>query len=318
MITEQFKNNNQKNIWYLKYGPSSVDQCILPPRIKDKIVEKVGTSDVPPLMFIGPPGCGKTSTARAIVTQLGGDLLFLRTSKGNGVDMLRTKVQDFASTMSLENKPKFVIFDEADRLTVQAQDDLRGFIDEYAEVCTFIFTANYINRISEALRSRCNTVIFDISKAEIIPLMKEFFQVCKRIMENEGINYKDDQLKTLVARYAPDWRKMLNRLQFNVCNGALVDDDDSSETAFNELFKFIKVKDFKGIRTWVAEHATTDSADVFNALFNNSTKLFTNTSQEIAVTTIAKYYYYATMAVDQQINTTACIAELIATCDIIR
>lgn len=146
-------------LWVEKYRPKTIDQCILPKALKDTFQTIVKNGELPNLMFSGTAGLGKTTVARALCEQLGIDYIIINGSEEGNIDTLRTKIRQFASTVSLQGGYKCVILDEADYLNPQStQPALRGFIEEFADNCRFILTCNFKNRIIEPLQDRKSVV----------------------------------------------------------------------------------------------------------------------------------------------------------------
>ena len=136
---------------FRSYRPHTVEECILPDRIKTVFQEYVNTENIPNLMLTGPAGCGKTTIAKAMCEQLGLNHLFINSSEERGIDMLRTKIKGYASTISLTGGRKVIILDEADYLTTDAQAALRGAIEEFSGNCSFIFTCNFKARLMDEI-----------------------------------------------------------------------------------------------------------------------------------------------------------------------
>ena len=151
-------------LWVEQYRPKSIDECILPKSIKKTFKEFVKNKELPNLLLSGGAGVGKTTVARALCGELDTDYMIINGSEESGIDVLRTKIKSFASTVSLSGGQKVVILDEADYLNPQStQPALRGFIEEFHNNCRFIFTCNFKNRIIEPLHSRCSVIEFKIN-----------------------------------------------------------------------------------------------------------------------------------------------------------
>ena len=137
------------------------------------------------------------------------------------IDTLRTKIKNFASTVSLSVNSKIVILDE-NRLyfeTDSVQPALRNFIEEFSSNCRFIFTCNYKNRIIPALHSRCTVVDFNISPKQKQRLASNFHKRLCDICDSENIKYDDKILVELIIKFFPDFRRCLNEVQrYNVSN----------------------------------------------------------------------------------------------------
>ena len=149
----------EQELWVERYRPKNIDECILPKSLKKTFKEFVKNNDIPNLLLAGGSGVGKTTVARALCDELNTDHMIINGSEESGIDILRTKIKQFASTVSLSGGQKVVILDEADYLNPQStQPALRGFIEEFHRNCRFIFTCNFKNRIIEPLHSRCSVI----------------------------------------------------------------------------------------------------------------------------------------------------------------
>ena len=141
-------------LWVEEYRPRDIESCVLPKSLKSSLQSFVDKETLPNLILSGGPGVGKTTAARAMLEQIGATYMFINGSEESGIDVLRTKIKNFASTVSLEGGKKYLILDEADYLNPQStQPALRGFIEEFHKNCGFILTCNYKNRIIPALQS---------------------------------------------------------------------------------------------------------------------------------------------------------------------
>ena len=149
-------------LWVESYRPKTIDDCILPSRIKDVFQGYVSSGEFPNLILAGPAGVGKTSISKALCDQLGVDMLFVNASLDRGIGDIRTTVAQFASTVSLTGDKKVVLLDEADNLTQDSQKALRALIEEFQNHCRFILTCNYPHNIIDAIHSRCTVFDFHV------------------------------------------------------------------------------------------------------------------------------------------------------------
>ena len=136
-------------LWVEKYRPKTIEECVLPKRMKDTFTSIKETGELQNMLFTGSAGVGKTTVARALCNELELDYIIVNGSEEGNIDTLRTKIKQFASTVSLQGGYKVVILDEADYLNAQStQPALRGFIEEFSQNCRFILTCNFKNRIT--------------------------------------------------------------------------------------------------------------------------------------------------------------------------
>ena len=147
-------------LWVEAYRPRTIDDCILPDNQKQIFKEMLKKNELQNMLFCGTSGVGKTTVAKALCEELETDYMMINASEESGIDVLRTKIKQFASTVSFSGKTKVVILDEADSLNPNStQPALRAFIEEFSNNCRFIFTCNYKNRIIPPLHSRCSTIV---------------------------------------------------------------------------------------------------------------------------------------------------------------
>lgn len=302
-----------------KYRPHKVEDTILPDRIKKVFQEYVNEGDIPNLMLTGPAGCGKTTIAKAMCEQLGLNHLFINSSDERGIDMLRTKIKGYASTVSLTGGRKVIILDEADYLTPEAQAGLRGAIEEFSENCSFIFTCNFKARLIDALHSRCAVVDFGLKGDEKPKMASKMFKRLEQILTTEGITYDKAVLVKLVERYFPDYRRLLNELQRHSTGGNIdagVVSQLDAIRSLGDLIKALKEKDFSAMRKWVVVNSDVDTSRIYRNIYDGLTEFLKSDSIPAAVVTLARYQYQAAFVADQELNLVACLTELMVECEI--
>ena len=174
-----------------KYRPKTINECILPDRLKTPFQEYVNQNNIPNLLLSGGAGVGKTTVAKAMCEEIGCDYMIINGSDENGVDVVRYKITNYASSMSLSGGRKVIIIDEADYLSPNAQAAFRNAIEEFASNCSFIFTCNYKNKLIDPLHSRCAVVDFTLKNNEKTQMAGQFFKRIQSILQSEEIDYDD-------------------------------------------------------------------------------------------------------------------------------
>ena len=308
----------QNLLWVEKYRPKRVQDCVLPSGIKKTFQEMVDNGEVHNLLLSGTAGTGKTTIAKALCDELGCDFMLINCSEDGNIDTLRTKIRNFASTVSLGGGKKIVILDEFDYSNAQStQPALRGFIEEFAANCRFILTCNFKNRIIEPLHSRCTTIEFSIPAKEKPKLAKEFMDRVKGILQDERIKYDEKVVAELIMRYFPDFRKVLNELQRYSVSGEI---DVGilqvlGEIKTKELVGFMKEKNFNEVRKWVVQNLDNDQTRIFRQIYDNLYGYFQPQSIPQAVLILSDYQYKAAFVADPEINLTACLVHLMMECE---
>ena len=304
-------------LWTEKYRPQTVDDCILPDRLKQPFQEYVNQKQIPNLLLAGGAGVGKTTIAKAMCNEIGCDFMVINGSDESGIDTFRTKIKNYASSMSLTGGRKVIIIDEADYLNPNStQPALRNAIEEFASNCSFIFTCNYKNRIIEPLHSRCAVIDFGLKNGEKAKMASAFFKRIQSILQSEKIDAEEKVLAELIKKHFPDFRRVLNELQRysqfgKIDTGILVQIADIS---VDELSKHIVAKDFGAIRKWVASHEI-DNTTLFRKLYDTLSDTLKPSSVPQAVVILADYQYKAAFVADQEINTVACLTEIMVNCE---
>lgn len=301
-------------LWVEKYRPKTIDDTILPSRLKDTFNAILSTGDLPNMLFSGTAGLGKTTVARALSGSLGLDSLVINGSEEGNIDTLRGKIKQFASSVSLQGGYKVVILDEADYLNPQStQPALRGFIEEFSNNCRFILTCNFKNRIIEPLHSRCSVYDFSLSGKEKAELAGQFMKRMKTILANENVEYNEKVVAELIIKHAPDWRRVLNEAQRYSIGGQLSTEaivDNSSN--FAGLFDALKAKDFKKMRSWVVNNMDVDTVAIFRGIYDQMNTSVKPSSIPQLVLILADYQYKDAFVADHELNIVACMTEIMA------
>ncbi len=302
-------------LWVEKYRPKAIDECILPENSKKAFFGFLKQGEIPNLLLSGSAGVGKTTVARAICEELGASYIIINGSdEGRYLDTIRTKVQQFATTVSLTSTKthKVVILDEADNMTQDVQLILRAAIETYHSNCRFIFTCNFSNKLIDPIKSRCTVVDFKISNEEKQILSTDFFKRLRTILDKEGVEYQDKVVAKLITRYYPDWRRLLNETQRHAATGKIEAGilTDISDVKTEELVRAMKARDYKTVKGWVTQHMDHDPYQVMRSIYDTLNKHATGSSIPNIVIIIAKYQYQIQFVADQEINTLACLTEI--------
>lgn len=303
----------EHTLWFEKYRPKTVEECILPPRLKDLFQSQVDKGDIQNMILIGGAGTGKTTAARAICNQLGIDVLFINASESGGIDTIRNEIRSFASTISfVQGKVKCVILDEADYLSTAAQPALRALIEEFAANCRFVLTANYANRIIDPLKSRCAVIDFSMSKEEKQTSVIAFNKRAKQMLETEGVVFDKKDLAEVVIKYFPDYRKIINELQRFSHSGELKISAMAgvSDESIKQVMKFVKEKKFGEYRKWVAQNLDIDFSALVRALYERMAEFVEPTDIPEFVLILSEYDYKRAFVVDVEILTTAMLTQI--------
>jgi DNA polymerase III delta prime subunit len=310
--------NNDQFLWVEKYRPKTIADTILPEGLKKTFQQFVDQKNVPNLLLTGSAGVGKTTVARAMLEELEADYIVINGSMNGNIDTLRTTIQNFASSVSFSGGRKYVILDEADYLNANStQPALRNFMEEYSKNCGFILTCNFKNRIIEPLHSRCTVVEFKIPSNEKPKIAAKFYRRVVDVLTAEKVEFDAKVVAGVVEKHFPDFRRTLNELQRyavsgKIDTGILV---DLQESNIKELVSFLKQKDFTSVRKWVAENTDADPISLFRKLYDSSNDLMKPSSIPQMVLILADYQYKQAFVADQEVNTVACLTELMVECE---
>jgi DNA polymerase III delta prime subunit len=303
-------------LWVEKYRPSKVADCILPEATKATFQEYVNRKEIPNLLLSGTAGVGKTTIARALCEEVGCDYIIINGSDESGIDVLRTKIKNYASSVSLTGGRKVIILDEADYLNPNStQPALRGAIEEFASNCSFIFTCNFKNRIIDPIHSRCTVIDFKAngSKAK---MASQFFKRVEWILQEEGIEYDKEVVAAIITKHFPDNRRIINELQRYSVSGRIDKGilTSVSDVQVTELINSLKDKDFASCRKWVTNNLDNDPSRIFRKLYDSLYDALKPNAVPQLVLILAKYQYQAAFVADHEINHIACLTEIMVDC----
>jgi DNA polymerase III delta prime subunit len=306
---------SKQYLWVEKYRPTTIDECVLPQALKDTFKEFIETGEIPNFLFCGGAGVGKTTVAKALCNEVGAEYLFINGSEESGIDVLRSKIKSFASSVSLTDAKKVVILDEADYLNANStQPALRGFIEEFSNNCRFILTCNFKNRIIEPLHSRCAVIEFKIDNKDKPKIAAAFYRRVIDILSFENVTADGKVVAELITKHFPDNRRILNELQRysvsgKIDTGILV---NLGEESYNDLIKNLKTKNFTEVRKWVGQNSDVDTTELFRKLYDKSVEVVQQSSIPQLVLILAEYQYKAAFVADKEINNMAALTEIMA------
>ena len=293
-----------------KYRPDTLEGYICKDETKVKFQEFIDKQDIPHLLFAGKPGAGKTTLAKILVKNIDCDYLYINATDERSMDVMRDKVGSFAAAGSF--KPlKIVILDEATHILQASQVVLLNMMETYSLTTRFILTGNYPERLIEPLRSRCQE--FDLSP----PSKKVVAQHIDDILTKEDIEHTIEDVVTIVKKFYPDFRKIINNCQkYTVDNKLVLDNsvnasDDYKEKVLDELKKPTS-KTFNNVRQIVANSDVDDFDDLYRFLYDRLSE-YTNGNGGLVIIVLEEYMYHATFRLDKEINLMACISKILET-----
>ena len=307
-------------LWVEKYRPKRISECILTEELKNTFTQFLKQKEIPNLLLSGSAGTGKTTVARALCEELHCDYIIINGSdEGRQIDTVRSKIKNFASTVSLteDANHKVIIIDEADYMNAESvQPALRNFIETFYKNCRFIFTCNYKNKIIPALHSRCTVIDFKITNGQRVKTATAFLNRLESVLKDENIEFDKKVLAELIQKYYPDFRRTINELQRYSVRGKI----DSgilfslSEVNTKELISSLKDKRFNDMRKWVIQNLDKEPSHLFRTIYEILYSSLDSKSIPQSILILAGYQYKSAFVADQEINMIACLTEIMASC----
>lgn len=301
-----------RELWVEKYRPNTVDGYVFRDESQRRQIQSwIKDKSIPHLLLSGSPGIGKTTLAKILLNEIGVDecdILQINGSRNRGISEVRNDITNFISLMPF-GPFKVVLLDEGDKLTPDAQDSLKGVMEEYSSTSRFILTCNNPNKLVPALHSRFQQMHF----ASIDQV--EYTARAATVLVSEGVEFELDTLDTYVKRFYPDLRKCLNVLQQNTIDGVLIDprEEDSGVSDYKiqmvELFKKGKIQE---ARKLLCGRVPADEMEsIFRWCYDNLA-LFGKTDEEMdsAVLIIKQGLVDSAFCADPEINLAACLVKL--------
>ncbi len=201
-----------ESLWVEKYRPEKIEEIVGQVEVVERMKGYIATRNLPNMLFAGPPGTGKTTSAIALVKELYGEtwrsyFLELNASDERGIDVVREKIKTYARTRAMGGGFKIIFLDEADALTKDAQHALRRTMEMFTTTCRFILSCNYSSKIIEPIQSRCALFRFRPLKDE------DMRGRLAEISEKEKLKVTQDGMEALLYASEGDLRKAINLLQ---------------------------------------------------------------------------------------------------------
>ncbi len=305
-------------LWEQKYRPQSIKDCVLPERVRKLFQKMVDDNEIPNMLLCSSsPGTGKTTVARAVLADMGYEVLFVNASSSRGIGLVQNDLPGFCSTVSFSGNPKAVILDEADNLTPDAQKALRGLIEQYSKNVRFILTCNYAQKILTPIRSRLQEFEFVYNKEEQLSCVKQMIVRSMQICKQEGVSVTNAAvLKELVKRNYPDNRKTIVSLQNYARNGA-IDEGILSEITANddisEMLTALKSKDFKTVRSLIPKYSG-DIASFLHNLYKAAYTHLDGNSIPVFIQIVGEANNNATTCVDTEILLAYTLVQIMLEC----
>lgn len=303
----------KQSIWFEKYRPTELSECILPKRFRDQFETIIERNELPNLLFSSrSAGSGKTTIAKILCEKLGYDYIMINGSKDRNLDMLRSKVEGFAGTSSFDGERKCIIIDEADYLNPQStQPALRGVIEEYAENCSFIFTCNQVDKLHHAIQSRFIPVTFEFLPQERDAMLIQAFERIFYILDQEEVQYDQKAVATVVKRYYPKFRDVINVLQGLALSGTIDSYAVANSDCIDSLVTALKSGDWNSVLEWCADNNDVGIDFIVSSLEDRSDDVFVKKSQPGAFIIMNDYQDKATRVYNQSINLKAMLSEFL-------
>lgn len=300
----------QQQLWVDKYRPTELDDFILDDEIKLKIASILdGSQSLPHFIFEGSFGLGKTSLAQFIASKLDAVSLYKNSSVDTSIDIIREDVTQFCNKRSKSNF-KIVIFDEAEKMSLEAQDALKGFIEKYqTQGIRFIFTTNHYDKINDGIKSRCTTVTFKE------PTKRQIYYKLAKILNTEEIAWQKDDLVSLVNETSGDIRSSIKRLQELSVDGEFIYDAPTSTDLISQIIEAlnspeIPVNKYKNIKQIIVNNNIKNFEILYSQLYEKLDEWVDENSYVTSTVILNQYSYQSRQSYDKELNFMAFISEL--------
>ncbi len=302
---------NESSLWVERWRPQKFQDIVAPSKIHQYLEKVKKDGDISNLFFYGPYGTGKTTTALAIVKELGVDFIHLNCSLDTSINDVRYKIQNFATSKSLMNDlKKIVILDEMDRISSEGQDALKGLIELTSKRTRYIFITNHKERVHQALLSRTQLFSFGVNEKERAELVKQFFKRVQNILKTEKVKFDSKVVAKFVAEGYPDFRKTIGELQkFSKMNGEIDENlfnmqDEVISLSLIEALKNKKIDDMRKIVSAI------DPSSFYSTIYVDLKKYVDNSSIPTCIHILGEHTYRDGVSINREINLADCCVNL--------
>jgi DNA polymerase III delta prime subunit len=297
----------QHTILNEKYRPDTLEGYICSDENRAKFQEFIDNQDIPHMLLAGRPGSGKSTLAKILMNNINCDSLFINAVDERSMDVMRDKVGSFASAGSF--KPlKIVVLDEATHILQASQVMLLNMMETYSLNTRFILTGNYPERLIEPLRSRCQE--FDLEP----PSKKVIAAHIDNILNIENIKHTSEDVVSIIKKFYPDFRRIINACQKYTVNGEIKLDSsitisDDYKSQILEALKKPKSNTFNIIRQIIADADLSDYTDLYRFLYDTIDQYAKNSG--IITIIIEEYKYHSMSRIDQELCFMACVSKIL-------
>jgi replication factor C small subunit len=263
------------DIWTEKYRPDTLDEVVGHEKIIERLQAFVENDSIPHLMFAGPAGTGKTTSAIALAKDLYGDewkqnFMETNASDQRGIDVVRDQIKNFARTKAVNAEYKIIFLDEADALTSDAQQALRRTMEQFSSNCRFILSCNYSSKIIDPIQSRCAVFRFNRLTEDNVT------EYIERLARSEDFQISEEAVNAVMRVADGDLRRVTNILQTTALHKDKITEEDVYTAAaslrpeeINEILEKAMKGDFIDARDELSElmiDRGLDGQDVINSV----------------------------------------------------
>jgi len=301
-------------IWSQKYRPEKIDDVILNKTLKRRFKKFIREENLSNLIFNGKSGIGKTTVAEVLCKELDFEYIIINGSKDGTIDVLRSKVERFASHMSMNGKRKVVIFDEGDNISDKSLTALQPFVEQFSRNCSFIFTTNHYEKFKAPIKSRFSVINFDIPEKDRRDVMNKTYARMCEILAVEGVEFNKKVVISVIANHFPDIRKIIDVFQQSVDNGVLsidaIEKKSDIDDSLTHIFKENNVHKYDKIFKYVDKNNMT-MLDVIGYFERNMEMLVDNSSIPVCIMILSDYDYKNHFVTNEAINVKSCLCKIV-------